>query len=96
MKWRFYKDGTSFVDKLNNLTEMKILNQIVVRANKDTLLWFHTEEERLKICAAARISEITFKRYVPGLVKAKILLKKGRGAYMLNSEFIDYGKHEKT
>jgi len=93
MKWKFDYNGTDFTDKLSNLTQVKVFKEIVQHSNKTSLKWSHSEAERVRISTRLRISEITFKRALQGIVKSKLIFKTGRGNYELNPEYVSYGKH---
>jgi hypothetical protein len=93
MKWKFDFNGSDFTDKLSNLTQVKIFKEIVYNCNKQNLKWEHSEEERLRISAKLKISEITFKRALQGITKSRLITRVGRGVYQVNPDYVTYGQH---
>lgn len=91
----------TILSKFEHLTEIKIFDKILTRANPDTLEWTHTKEERETICAKITIpdsnrksgyrtlSEISFKKHISKMVKNDILVKKSKGIYKINKTLIE-------
>lgn len=96
MKWKFYRDGANFVDKLGSITEMRVFQEIVYRCNKNTLVWSHSKEERVKICEKLKISELTFKRTLQALTNSRLIIWKSRGNYIVNNDYVDFGSENKS
>lgn len=84
----------NILNKFRHLSEVKMLSQILLYCDKNTMCWTHTDTSRKIICTDIGIGEPTFKKNLSAMTKRRIFEKKGRGVYKVNENYISYGREK--
>lgn len=80
---------SSFLDKFNSMTEVKVFNQLLIMCDKEDLKYYSTKENRDTIARRTEISEPTVRNAMTELVKSDLLIKLSKGEYRINPKYVD-------
>jgi predicted transcriptional regulator len=87
MKQKARYSEEDFTSKVKNLTQVKVFRAILNSCDPVTMQWTHSKEVRLDISSRLKISEVTFKRALQGIVKSGLVNKLSRGNYQVNKKY---------
>ncbi len=91
MKW-VITYGSGFLDKVSKMSDLKVLNQIVMRCNKSSMVWHNDQTEKGLICEQIKLNPITFDKCLARLVESEVLIRIFKGKYMVNTKYITFGR----
>lgn len=93
---RFYRvaiDKNShiiFIDLIQHIGELRLLNYILGSMNKQNLTWFYNKTIRDECCKKVNVAESTLNLYLKNLKDYGILESPTRGVYSINKDLINY------
>lgn len=80
---------TSFMDRFDSMTEVKVFNQILIMSDKDNLKFYSTKSNRDLIALRTELSEATVRNALVKLTKSELLIQLSKGEYRVNPKYVN-------
>ncbi|RYC70703.1 hypothetical protein [Spirosoma sordidisoli] len=96
LKMNILEGTCSWITKCDHIGEAKLFGYILATMNRTDGLWTNTKQKRLAVEQLYGLKEASQFNYMKNLVKNGLLLKKGKGEYQVNKQYVSYGKDEQT
>lgn len=81
----------NWVMRCEHIGQVKLVSYILTTFNHTDHTWTYDKHKEKAIMQLIGLSQTSIFNYLKGLVKAEILIKKGRGIYEINREFLEFG-----
>lgn len=81
----------SWVMQCEHIGEVKLFGYILATFNPNDMSWSYDKYKEEAIKKTFSISKATVFNYLKNMCKNKLLIKKARGLYQVNEEFIEFG-----
>ena len=81
----------NFLMKCTHIGEAKLFGYILSTFNPNDLHWTYDKYKKEAIIQLLDVSEATIFSYLKLLCKSQLLIKKGKGIYIVNKEYIEFG-----
>ena len=97
VKMNIFEGTDSWAMRCSHIGEVKLFAYILATFNQNDMTWTYTAEKQKAIQDKFGISRPTTFNYLKHLASKDvgILIKKSKGEYQVNSEFVEYGNKKK-